>query len=57
VIEMRFGLREGHPHTLDEVAQTLGITRERVRQIEMRALLKLRQPERRTRLADFTGVG
>ncbi len=57
VIEMRFGLREGHPHTLDEVAQTLGITRERVRQIEMRALLKLRQPERRTRLAQFTGVG
>jgi RNA polymerase primary sigma factor len=57
VIEMRFGLRGGHSHTLDEVAQTLGITRERVRQIEMRALLKLRQPERRTRLADFTGVG
>jgi RNA polymerase primary sigma factor len=57
VIEMRFGLREGRSHTLDEVAQTLGITRERVRQIEMRALLKLRQPERRTRLADFTGVG
>jgi RNA polymerase primary sigma factor len=57
VIEMRFGLGEGHPHTLDEVAQTMGITRERVRQIEMRALLKLRQPERRTRLADFTGVG
>jgi RNA polymerase primary sigma factor len=53
VIELRFGLRDGRPHTLDEVAKQLGITRERVRQIEARGLLKLRQPERRDRLAGF----
>ncbi len=54
VIEMRFGLKDGHPHTLDEVAQTYGITRERIRQIESRSLAKLRQPSRSQRLAGFT---
>lgn len=54
VIEMRFGLKDGHPHTLDEVAQTYGITRERIRQIESRSLSKLRQPGRSQRLAGFT---
>lgn len=53
VIELRFGLRDGHPRTLDEVARVYGITRERIRQIEARGLLKLRQPVRSQRLKDF----
>jgi RNA polymerase primary sigma factor len=53
VIELRFGLRDGHPRTLDEVARCYGITRERIRQIEARGLLKLRQPVRSQRLAGF----
>jgi RNA polymerase primary sigma factor len=56
VIELRYGLRDGHSHTLDEVAQVLGVTRERIRQIEMRGLLKLRQPDRSDRLAEFADV-
>src|SRR5262249_44357293 len=54
VIELRFGLRDGQPRTLDEVARTYGITRERIRQIEARGLIKLRQPVRSQRLAGFT---
>jgi RNA polymerase primary sigma factor len=54
VIEMRFGLKDGQPRTLDEVARCYGITRERIRQIEARSLLKLRQPTRSKRLAGFT---
>jgi RNA polymerase primary sigma factor len=54
VIELRFGLRDGQPRTLDEVARSYGITRERIRQIEARGLLKLRQPVRSQRLAGFT---
>jgi RNA polymerase primary sigma factor len=53
VIELRFGLKDGHPRTLEEVARTYGITRERIRQIEARGLLKLRQPLRSSRLAEF----
>ena len=53
VIEMRFGLRDGQARTLDEVARRYGITRERIRQIESRGLLKLRQPSRSTQLAGF----
>jgi RNA polymerase primary sigma factor len=53
VIELRFGLRDGQPRTLDEVAKTYGITRERIRQIEARGLIKLRQPMRSQRLAGF----
>jgi len=53
VIEMRFGLRDGQPKTLEEVARTYGITRERIRQIEARGLLKLRQPLRSKRLEEF----
>lgn len=53
VIEMRFGLRDGQARTLDEVARRYGITRERIRQIESRGLLKLRQPPRSTRLVGF----
>jgi RNA polymerase primary sigma factor len=54
VIELRFGLKDGQPRTLDEVAKCYGITRERIRQIEARGLLKLRQPGRSQRLAGFT---
>src|SRR5207302_8707974 len=54
VIELRFGLKDGQPRTLDEVAKCYGITRERIRQIEARSLLKLRQPTRSKRLAGFT---
>jgi RNA polymerase primary sigma factor len=53
VIELRFGLRDGQPRTLDEVARCYGITRERIRQIEARGLLKLRQPVRSQRLEGF----
>lgn len=53
VIEMRFGLKDGQPRTLDEVARCYGITRERIRQIEARGLVKLRQPTRSKRLAGF----
>jgi RNA polymerase primary sigma factor len=53
VIELRFGLKDGTPKTLDEVARLYGITRERIRQIEARGLLKLRQPIRSARLEEF----
>src|SRR5262249_22992888 len=53
VIELRFGLKDGQPRTLDEVARCYGITRERIRQIEAPGLLKLRQPIRSDRLAGF----
>ena len=52
VIELRFGLKDGRVHTLDEVARALGVTRERVRQIEARGLERLQQ--RRERLVAFT---
>jgi RNA polymerase primary sigma factor len=55
VIELRFGLRDGQPRTLEEVARVLGVTRERVRQLELRGLARLREPGRRNRLADFAG--
>lgn len=56
VIELRYGLRDGRPRSLDEVAQLYGITRERIRQIESRGLLKLRQSERKDRLAEFAEI-
>ncbi len=56
VIELRFGLRDGTARTLDEVAKQYGITRERIRQIEARGLLKLRQPTRSQRLEEFADV-
>jgi RNA polymerase primary sigma factor len=56
VIELRFGLKDGQPRTLDEVAKQYGITRERIRQIEARGLLKLRQPNRSQRLEEFADV-
>jgi RNA polymerase primary sigma factor len=56
VIELRFGLRDGQPRTLKEVAEVYGISRERIRQVETRCLRKLRQPERSARLVEFTEV-
>ena len=56
VLELRFGLRDGQARTLEEVARVLGVTRERVRQIETRALVKLRSPERSGQLAGFADV-
>jgi RNA polymerase primary sigma factor len=53
VLKLRFGLEDGQARTLEEVARRLGITRERVRQIETRALLRLREPGRRDTLAGF----
>ena len=54
VIELRFGLKDGRERSLDEIARALGVTRERVRQIEARGLTKLREPERRARLKVFS---
>ncbi len=56
VIELRFGLKDGRPRSLDEIAQRFGITRERIRQIETRGLAKLRHPDRSARLAGFSSV-
>jgi RNA polymerase primary sigma factor len=55
VLEMRFGLKDGEAHTLEEVGQAFGVTRERVRQIESKALRKLRHPGHRRKLRDFLG--
>src|SRR5262249_21514317 len=56
VIELRFGLKDGQPRSLEEVARRYGVTRERIRQIEIRGLLRLRDPERSERLAGFVEV-
>ncbi|MDO8648193.1 MAG: sigma-70 family RNA polymerase sigma factor [Candidatus Peregrinibacteria bacterium] len=53
VIKLRYGLLDGHAYTLDEVAETYGITRERIRQIEARAVRKLQHPVRSRRLEEF----
>ena len=53
VLEMRFGLKNGRPHTLEEVGQAFSVTRERIRQIESKALRKLRHPGRSRKLRDF----
>lgn len=53
VLEMRFGFRDGKTHTLEEVGQSFGVTRERVRQIEAKALRKLRHPHHSRRLRDY----
>ena len=53
VIKMRFGLEDGTEHTLEEVGQNFGVTRERIRQIEAKAMRKLRHPSRSRRLRTF----
>ena len=53
VIVLRFGLEDGHPRTLEEVGKEFNVTRERIRQIEAKALRKLRHPSRSKKLRDF----
>ncbi|MDI7274671.1 MAG: sigma-70 family RNA polymerase sigma factor [Anaerolineae bacterium] len=53
VLQMRYGLRDGHAYTLDEVGSRFGLTRERIRQIEAQALVKLRQAPRSRKLEDY----
>jgi RNA polymerase primary sigma factor len=53
VLQLRFGLQDGRAYTLEEVGQKFGVTRERIRQIEAKALSKLRHPRRSRRLRDF----
>jgi RNA polymerase primary sigma factor len=53
VIELRFGLLDGHPRTLEEVGREFGVTRERIRQIESKTLCKLRHPSRSGKLKDY----
>ncbi len=53
VLRLRFGLDDGHPRTLEEVGKEFNVTRERIRQIEAKALRKLRHPSRSKKLKDF----
>jgi len=53
VIQLRFGLSDGHPRTLEEVGKEFGVTRERIRQIESKTLSKLRHPSRSQKLRDY----
>jgi len=55
IIKMRFGLEDGSEHTLEEVGQSFALTRERIRQIEARALRKLRHSPRSLTLKSFEG--
>ena len=53
VLRMRFGMSDGRTHTLEEVGQSFGVTRERIRQIENKAIRKLRHPSRAKKIKDF----
>jgi RNA polymerase primary sigma factor len=53
IIRLRFGLIDGQPHSLDEIGQVHGVTRERIRQIESKTLAKLRHPSRCRILRDY----
>ena len=55
VLELRFGLKDGKDHTLEEVSRHFDVTRERIRQIEAKALRKLRHPSRSRQLRDYLG--
>jgi RNA polymerase primary sigma factor len=57
IIKMRFGFEDGNEHTLEQVGQTFAVTRERIRQIEAKALRKLRHPGRSNRLRSFLELG
>jgi len=57
IVKMRFGLQDGSEHTLEEVGQHFAVTRERIRQIEAKALRKLRHPSRSHRLRNFLDNG
>lgn len=53
VLMLRFGLEDGRPRTLEEVGKEFNVTRERIRQIEAKALRKLRHPSRSKKLKDY----
>ena len=55
IIQLRFGLMDGHPRTLEEVGKEFGVTRERIRQIESKTLSKLRHPSRAQMLKEYLG--
>lgn len=55
VLKLRYGLEDGRPRTLEEVGKEFGVTRERIRQIEAKALRKLRHPSRAKRFGDYRG--
>ena len=55
IIQLRFGLMDGHPRTLEEVGREFGVTRERIRQIESKTLAKLRHPGRAQLLREYLG--
>ena len=56
VLRLRFGLRDGKTHTLAEIGETMSVTRERIRQIESRALEKMRTPEASRILREYLEV-
>ena len=53
IMQLRYGLKDGHPLTLQDVAERFGLTRERIRQIEKEAIAKLRRPDKAMRLRAF----
>ena len=57
VLKLRFGITDGYPRTLEEVGSIFNVTRERVRQIEAKALRKLRHPTRSRKLKTFLELG
>ena len=53
MIRMRYGLGDGIPKTLDQIGETFGVTRERIRQIESKTMTKLRHPSRSVTIREF----